>query len=178
MRKLVGKYQSTIHGNYSRMSLRYGILIGIIMIVVLMIRYLSAYKPSSPMTLWDNITLLITMAICVYHYRSSLENKKITFKEGWLVGFYSGCVAAILFGVFLYLYSNSIDTEMSLRCANVLRRIQDYASYTEEQFAEMTKPSVLAVQSMIYNAIMAVLWAFLVAIILKNEDAKQIIKEK
>ena len=67
---------------------------------------------------------------------------------------------------------------MSLRCANVLRRIQDYASYTEEQFAEMTKPSVLAVQSMIYNAIMAVLWAFLVAIILKNEDAKQIIKEK
>ncbi len=178
MRKLIRRYESVMHGNYHRMSLRYGLVIGAIMILSLLLRYLMIYKPSSPMTIWDNIAMLVLMACCVFHYRSSLENKKITFKESWLVGFYSGCVAAVLFGVFMYIYAANIDSEMSLRCANNLREIEEYQQYTPEDFAQMTRPSVIAFQYVIYNIIMAILWAFVIGILLKNEDSQPRIKEK
>ncbi|MGP1515208.1 MAG: DUF4199 domain-containing protein [Bacteroidales bacterium] len=178
MKNLFVKYHSAMHGNYSKKSLHYGILMGIVMIVVLLIRYLMSYKPSSPITLFDNIVLLILMALSVYRYRSILSDKKITFKEAWLLAFYAGGIASILFGVFMYLYSNYIDTEMGLRCANLLKRMPEYSSYTKEQFEQMTKPSYIAIQSIIYNIIMAVLWAFIIGIIFRNEMATKIIKKE
>lgn len=178
MRRILRRYKSVMHGNYFKMSLLYGIVMGVAMILILLLRYLCGSKPSSPISLWDNISMLVLMAICVLHYRSILEDKKMTFKEGWLVGFYSGCIAAILFGMFMYLYSNGIDKEMTLRCANILRQIPEYASYTNDQIAQMSKPSTIALYSIIYNIVMAILWAFLVGIILKNENAKQLIKTK
>jgi len=178
MSRILKRYKSVMHGNYFKMSLLYGIVIAVVMIVILLLRYLSGNKPSSPMSLWDNISMLVLMVICVFHYRSILEDKKMTFKEGWLVGFYSACVGSILFGMFLYLYSNNIDLQMSLRCANVLRQVPEYSSYTDNQFAQMTKPSTIALHSIIYNIIMSILWAFLIGIVLKNEKAKQLEKSK
>lgn len=165
-----------MHGNYRKESLRYGLFVGVMLIIVLLLRYLLGYKPSSPTTIADNITLLVMLVTSLLMYRNKLEDKKITFKEGFLLAFYSGIIGSILYGIFMYLYVNAIDTEMSLRCANTLRQIPDYADYSPQQFATMTKASTIALQSIIYNIVMSILWAFVAGLILRTEKSNIVSK--
>ena len=176
MKKILRKYSSVMYGNYKKASLKYGLLTGGVLIIVLLLRYLIEAKPNSPTSLADNITLLIMFVLCLYLYKNKLPDKKITLKEGFLLTFYTGIIASILYGMFMYLYVSSIDTQMTLRCANTLRQIPEYANYTTEQFGSMTKASVIAFQSIIYNVVMSVLWALITSLILRNEKADVVTK--
>ncbi len=171
MKRIIRKYSSQIHGPYLAQSLKYGLIMGALLCVGLLIRFMIVSPPSSPISLTDNIIMLVSMGVMVYWYRSCLPQKQITFKEAWLTGFFSGSVASIIFGIYLYVYVVWIDKDMPIRCIRVLKNVEQYKDYTYQQFQAMTTPSTIALQSIIYNIVMAIIWAFCVAIIFRNEKA-------
>ena len=176
MKRILRKYNSVIYGNYKKKSLRYGLALGVALCLFALLKYLLNYLPSSPVTMSDNIALLLFTVVIVYLYRAGLPQGKMTLKEGFLIGFYSAVIGAVIYGMFMYSYSAAIDTQMPLRCGQTLSKIPEYAEYTPQQFAAMTKPSAIALQSIIYNVIMAVLWSLLVAVFLRTEKAETVNK--
>lgn len=170
--KFLHTYNSTIHGPYKRMSIRYGLLLGAIMCLTLIVRYLINSPANSPLSLVDNIIMLIVMSFSLYIYRRTLDNGLISFKESYLFSLFSGIIGSIIYGFFTYCYITYIDTQMPMRCQEVLKQVEDYKEYTAEQFTQMTKPSFIALQAIIYNIIMSVLWSFVVSILLKTEKSK------
>lgn len=161
-----------MHGPYGKMSVIYGIIMGIVMSLFSLIRYLLGYPTTSPLSLLDNIAMLVVMLCVVYLYRSSLQDKKITFKEAWLLAFYSALIGSVLYGIFMYLYSSYIDKQMIEHCIEHLRKVPEYKNYTIEQFKQMARPSAISLQSIIYNIVMAIIWAFVCAVLLKNEKSE------
>ena len=170
--KYIHKYKSNIHGNYFRKSLLYGVVTAIGMSAVLMIRYLLGGVINSPLSYIDSAVMLVFVSVSVYVYRLQLKDRTITFKEGWLTGFVTGGVASVLYGMFLYCYVSYIDTQMPERCADNLRQVPDYADMTLQQLSEMARPSFIVVQSIIYNVVVSVLWAFIAALLFRNEKAE------
>lgn len=171
MKKIISKYSSEIHGPYLTKSLKYGLIIGALLCIGLLIRFMIMKPPSSPISLTDNIIMLLSMGCMVFWYRNTLPEKKITFKEAWLTGFFSGSIASLLFGIYMYIYIIWIDANMPDRCIKVLKNVEQYKDYTYQQFQAMTTPSTIALQAIIYNVIMAIIWAFCVAIVVRNEKA-------
>ena len=173
MKKIIRQYSSEIHGNYFQMSIRYGMVIGALMSLGLLVRFIISKPASSPISYVDNVIMLVFMAFVVYLYRNSLENKKITFKEAWLVGFFSAFVASVIYGMFMYIYNVWIDTDMSARCMNGLQNLDRCKGYTIDQIKAMAGVSQMCVYSIIYNIIVGILWAFCVGIIFRNEKAQR-----
>ncbi|MBQ7985201.1 MAG: DUF4199 domain-containing protein [Bacteroidales bacterium] len=171
MKKIVRKYESVMHGPYQKMSVKYGIATGVIMSLVLLIRFIVKMPADSPLSMVDNIALLACMIAAGVHYKTKLEDNKITFKELFLLTFYSACIASVVYGVFMYFYARSIDTQMSVRCMQKLMNIPEYSSYTKEQFESMSGYSALALQAVVFNIVMGILWAFVSGIILRNEKS-------
>ena len=174
---LIRRYESKMHGDYKRAILRYGFFGGLIFCVVLLLRWLLVLPPSQPMSYVENVLQLVLLFVFVYLYKRRLPDRRINFKESYVVALGTAVVSAVIYGMFMYVYASYIDTQMQERCFE-FQRMMNQGQYTEEQLKDLTKPSYIAFSAVLLNSVMAVLWAMIVAIFLRNERAIVVQKQK
>jgi len=167
-----------MHGNYGISLLRYGVIAGLILCFAVLIRKWLILPLNQPVSYVENFTLLLIMFICLWHYRSGLDKKQITFKEGYIVCLGLGVVASVIYGMFIYLYALRIDTEIITRSFEMQRNLEQNKILTDEQIRAMVKPQSLAMSAILLSAVLSLLWAMIVALILRTEKAEVRIKTK
>lgn len=168
---LIRRYSSRMHGNYKKAMLLYGLFIGLIFSFVLLFRWLIVMPVSQPMGYVENIMQLVLLFIFVYLYKKQLPDQRINFKEAYVVALGSAIVGSIIYGGFMYLYAANIDPEMTQRCYEIQVNADTNKEFTEAQLREMVKPSWIAGSTIMLNSVMAIMWAMIVAIFLRNERA-------
>ena len=113
MAKIFRRYKSTIYGNYRKAYLTDGLLTGIAMSLVLLLRDCMGDIPMrQPENFVTELVLAIGIFLFGYLYRKELPRGKVTFKELMLLGLGIGVVSAIAFGLWVWLYCGVIDTNM------------------------------------------------------------------
>ena len=152
--RLIRRYSSQMHGNYKKAILRYGVYVGLIFSFVLIFRLLLVLPVSQPMSYVENILQLVLLFVFVYLYKRQLPERRINFKEAYTVALGSAVVGSVIYGMVLYLYVLYINGEFS-----------------SEELQNMVKPSYIAGSAIILNSVMAIMWAMVVAIFLRNERA-------
>jgi signal transduction histidine kinase len=161
-----------MHGNYWRALLKYGLWTGLLLSFVVLFRYWLILPLSQPVSYAENIAMLAFMFLFVWLYRKGLEKQKISFKEGYIVAFGLGIVASIIYGMFLFVYSYRIDPAMQERCFEVQRNLPNNINLSDGQVRFMTKPSYIAFAGILLSSVLSIIWAMVVAIILRNEKAE------
>lgn len=167
-----------MHGNYFKGLLLYGFFMGIALSLVVLFRSWLTMPLSQPVSYAENIALLVFMFIAVYLYKNNLEEKKITFKESYIVAFGSAVVASIIYGFFLYLYAKYIDLSFQERCFSLQRAIEANSQFTDSQIRQMSQPSYIAFSAIMLSSVMSILWAMVVGILLRNEKGTVVTKVK
>lgn len=169
--RLIRRYSSQMHGNYKKAILRYGVYVGLIFSFVLIFRLLLVLPVSQPMSYVENILQLVLLFVFVYLYKRQLPERRINFKEAYTVALGSAVVGSVIYGMVLYLYVLYIDPEMQTRCLEIQQRANVNGEFSHEELQNMVKPSYIAGSAIILNSVMAIMWAMVVAIFLRNERA-------
>lgn len=177
MNAIIRRYRSVIHGNYRWAALKYGIVMGVALSVFLVFRFLLGHPSNAPISSDENwvvfVALLVMSLVLVFHYRRHLTEKKITFKESFLVTFDSCVIACIVYAAFMYIYALYIDNGMNSfqdRTLDVMTRA----------LAKRENPNQIQLPDMVYlvfwgmmvNIIMSILIAFITGIVCRNEKGE------
>ena len=174
MVKLIGRYKSTIYGNYRVTGLFYGLIAGVILSLYVLLLWVFG----SPMRAAETYATDILLTICVfymcYRYRERLPEKRVFFKELMLLGLWIGVVAAIVYGLWLWLYGSVIDTEFVDRCIEGRLSVMDLEdeSFETHEAIRLTKAYTAGDWGFIggfRTAVMSILMAFMAAIVFKTE---------
>ncbi len=177
MNAIIKRYRSVIHGNYRCASIKYGIVMGVGLSCCLVLRYILGHPSNAPISGDENwvvfIALLIMSLVLVFHYRRHLADKKISFKEGFLLTLYSCIVACVIYAVFMYFYAifidNGIDSFQDRTIDTMTRAVANGNSTNNIHLPEMI---YLVFWGMMANMIMSILVAFITGIICRNERAE------
>lgn len=168
---LIRRYSSVMHGNYRTACLKYGLYMGLAFSFVLFFRWLIVLPASQPMGIVENVLQFGLMLAFVAMYRGSLCEKKITFKEAYIVGLGSAVVGAIIYGLFMYMYIMYMDPDMQTRCLEIQKAADTKGEFSPKQLAQLVRPSYIAFSSILLNSVMAVIWSLVAALVLSNEKA-------
>ncbi|MBR1768921.1 MAG: DUF4199 domain-containing protein [Bacteroidales bacterium] len=181
MNSFVRQYQSTMHGNYLWASVKYGILMAIGLSASLTLRYILGHPANAPVAYDETwvvfIALIVMSLVLVFHYRRHLREKKISFKEGFLLTFYSSLIACAIYAGFMYFYSVYIDKGIESfqdRTIDVMTRSLAECEGKEIKDIHLPEMPYLVLYGMILNMIMSILVSFLTGIICRNERSKPI----
>ncbi len=113
MARFIRRYNSTIYGNYRKSYLVDGTLIGGVMAVVMLLRDLLSDMPiSSPENYTTQLVLLVGIFWASYQYRKQLPEQKVTLKELMLLGMGIGLVSGVVYGLWVWLYSGVLNTDL------------------------------------------------------------------
>jgi hypothetical protein len=182
--KILRRYQSEIYGNYRIAYLRDGLITGAVMglaVLFCKVIYYPIYAPENYVT--DAVLLVFTL-VFAYKYRNSLPEKKVTFKELILFGLGLGIVAAVVYGLYLFLYGGVIDKGFAARCLEHFIYGEQNGSGTEEEknatiaVMQSYKLHTWAFIGMFRTAVMSIMTSFVAALIFRTEKAKTIEREK
>lgn len=172
---LLHRYQSIIHGNLKKAIPIYGVITAVALILSVILRYLLTYPIETPVSWTDNVVMAICMIGFTLIYRSRLPEKRITFKEIFLLTVGIGCVAAIFYGLYLWHYSAQFDTEFPQRYleAESAKYNADEPGYNSaiEQLKYMARPKYLALMGAVYTVVTSFIIGFFVALVLKTEKS-------
>ncbi|MFA6806658.1 MAG: DUF4199 domain-containing protein [Bacteroidales bacterium] len=174
---LIKKYKSKIYGNYWLGIIKFGFLTGFGLFLVLLFRHWLKMPITQPVGFVENFALLILMFIGVYWYKIGLDEGRITFKECYIVGFGSGIVGSILYGISLYVYALYLDSGLQDRCFEVQRSIEANSNLSNEQIMSMATPSAIAISGILLSSVMALIWALVVGIFIRNEKGDIVSKK-
>ena len=119
MTKIFRRYNSTIYGNYKKYALVYGLAIGCAQFVVVAFwNLLSSTWLPSPENYVTEVVLLAGIFGFSYLYRRNLkarpgqEGAGVTLKELLLLGLGMGCVGAVVYGLWMWLYCGRLMPNM------------------------------------------------------------------
>ena len=178
MTRIFRRYKSTIYGNYRKAYIIAGVLTGVAMAIVLLLRdWLSVFPMSSPENYVTEIVLALGIFLTCIIYRNGLPDKKVTLKELLLLGLGIGVVSAIVYGLWLWLNLSVFAPELV-----------EY--YNDERIsmmdpAEASAAAKLAVEQVrrytagnwafiggFRSAVMSIIITFFAAIILRTEKGE------
>ena len=184
MAKIFRQYESEIYGNYRKSYLIGGVLTGVAMSVISLIRdWLSVFPMSSPANLVTEIVLAVCICLSCYLYRCDLPYEKVSFKELMLLGLGIGVVSAIVYGVWVWLFCHQIapsmvdyynekriammePAETSAAAKEAVERVSHYTAVT------------WAFIGCFRSAVASIIIAFFAALIFRTEKGKVKIKNK
>lgn len=182
--KLIRRYQSDIYGKYRISALRDGALTGLFIGAVVLFSKFIYYPIYAPENYLTDIALLVATLFFAYRYRSRLPEKRIFFKELMLYGLLLGLVAAVVYGLFLIFYGGVVDKDFAGRCLEHFIAGEQRGSATDSE-----KASTIAVMrtyrlhtwafiGAFRTAVMAIMTAFVSALIFRTEKNIPVVKEK
>lgn len=166
-----------MHGNYWRAMFRYGLVCGVVVSFVVLLRYWLILPLDKPTDYVQEAALLVCLFVAVWVYKKNLEDKKITLKEAYIVALGCGVVAAIVYGMFLLLYSRYIDSAMSERYYVIQRALAQNKNMADAYLREYTSPPYLAFVGLLFMSMVTVIEALVVSVIMRSERAIVYTKE-
>ena len=159
-------------GSYFSGIIKYGLLIGLGLSLFVLIRFVFNKSISSVMSYWEILSLMLLLFLGVWLYRKGLKEKQLSFKESYFVAFGSGIVGSIIYGMFIFVYANYIDSEFQGRCYDVQRAVETNSNLTNQQIEAMVKPSSIAASSMLIVSLISLLSGLIIAFLLMNKKRK------
>ncbi|MCR4827861.1 MAG: DUF4199 domain-containing protein [Bacteroidales bacterium] len=180
--RLLRRYQSDIYGDYRKAGLRYGLLSGLIMAAFVSLLFFLGYPLQAPVNYATDITLFACSLFFAYRYRASLPDARVFFKELMLLGLVIGIVAAIVYGLFLFVYGTVVDSSFLSRCIDRLVANEQNGTASPQQIEQtvaVMRSYTLATLSLIAafrTSVMAILTAFCAALLFRTE--KNIVRDK
>lgn len=97
------RYHSTIHGNYRRAYLLGGAVTGLVLAAYMFSRWMMGRPVESPLSYVSDAILLVLLFLEAAYYRRSLPDGRVTLKELMLFGMGVAAVAAVVYGLLLWL---------------------------------------------------------------------------
>ena len=172
---LLHRYKSTIYGNYKKFIIIFGLFTALALILSVLTRYAFFEPISTPVSWTDNIVLSICLIAFTIAYRCTLPEKKITFKEIFILTVGLSFVAAVLYGLYLWFYGTHTDIEFAQRFADseTAKHSPEEQDYNDalEQIKIMATPKYLAFMGFVYTVVTSFIVGFFVAIIFKTEKS-------
>ena len=169
MGKIIRRYKSEIHGNYRVAYLKWGLLTGLVLSLYLLVRHWSGAPCSTPADLGKDGLLVVGIAVAMYFYRRSLQDGKVTMKELLLMGLGAGLVAAVVYGLFVWLYCGVMYPEMTGVYAERFKT-EDSAA---EGYVAALNPGMWALMFGFVNTFLtSIIVAFFGALVFRTEKAE------
>ncbi len=169
MAKILRRYRSEIHGNYRVASLKYGLLTGVLLALYLFVRHLIGMPTALPFDYGNDIVLIVSILLVSCLYRRSLSGGLVTIKELLLLGLGTGVVAAVVYGLSVWLYCGVVYPDMTAAYADRFRT----PDTTAEQYAAARNPFWWALfYGFLKTAVTSVIVAFFSAIVFKTEKGE------
>lgn len=181
---LIKRYESEIYGNYKKGWLLYGLYTGLIMSFSVLLRYFLTYPMDTPSTWIDNIVLFLCMFIFTYLYRKKLYMGNIFFKEVYILNLGIGVVAGVIYGLFIWYYGTSVDTELVQRYVENQEYIyinnwegtdEDMKARIDE-IKSMASVQYLSIMGGILTMVTSLMIAFIVGLLLRTQ--KNVVRQK
>ena len=164
---LFHRYHSTLHGNYRRAALRYGLLTGSVMAAVMLLRVLLGNGVSSPGGGWLDVLLIAAVILLTAHYRQQLPDRKITLKEAMLVGVLTSLMAAAVYALLLLAIEEIIPSQIVQFTRTMAGQTITTADPQLHYWALLW-----AIIALGQTALLGSFAAFLAAVVLKNEKSE------
>ncbi|MBR4803035.1 MAG: DUF4199 domain-containing protein [Bacteroidales bacterium] len=170
---LLHRYQSTMHGNYRKFILIFGPVAAVALILSVLARLYFFDPIETPVSWTDNVVLAICLIAFTLVYRATLPEKKITFKEIFILTVGLSCVAAVLYALYLWHYGLHTDPDFPQRfldseMAKHKPGEQGYEAAVE-QVKYMANPKYLAFMGGVYTVVTAFILGFFVALLFRTE---------
>lgn len=177
MNAIIRRYSSVMHGNYRWAGVKYGVVMAAGLCFSLFLRYILGHPANAPIAKDETwvvfIGLILMSLVLVFHYRRNLTEKKISFKEGFLVSFYACLVACVIYAVFMYGYTLYIDNSaldsFHDRTIDVMTRTIAASEHRDIDSVVLPEMPYLVMWGMVLNMVMSILVAFITGIICRNE---------
>ena len=138
-------------------------------------RYYLFDPIATPVSWTDNVVLAICLVAFTLLYRTTLPEKKVTFKEIFLLTVGLSCVAAVLYALYLWFYGTHTDTEFVQRFtkSELAKHSPEEPGYDAavEQIKVMATPKYLAFMGFVYTVVTSFILGFFVALLFKTEKS-------
>ena len=184
MARFFRRYKSTIYGNYRKAYLIDGMLTGVAMSVIAVVRDWLAAKPmATPENYITELVLLVGVFCATYHYRKQLPGEKVTFKELMLLGLGIGVVSAVVYGLWVWLRCGIFNTGLVGYYNKSRIEVMSPAEKSEaaKVAIEMVKKYTAGDWAFIAgfrSAVMSIIISFFAALILRTEKGEVRVKTK
>ena len=109
--KFFKRYRSEIHGNYRKAYLRCGPIVGVLLMLYIVVRYLMGMPAESPEAYMSDGIMLVGVFLFTLLYRNALEEKKASLKELMLFGVGTAVVASVLYGLFVWAFCCAVPEQ-------------------------------------------------------------------
>ncbi|MDY5968602.1 MAG: DUF4199 domain-containing protein [Bacteroidales bacterium] len=156
-----------------------GVWTGLVLALYLVARWLLNKPVDAPQGFGSDIAVLAAMLFFSVRYRRTLPEKKVTLKELMQHNIWTGFVAALLFGISLWLYGTSVDGDLLNRCvARMIEFEQQDGNDRAETIATLEAYTLFTISwiGAFRTFVMSILWAFIAALLFQTEKAP--VKEK
>lgn len=159
--------KSTSNGNS---TLKYGLLLGVILSLVLFFRYLLNLAPNAPISRTETlVALFVILVLDIVYVCLNQKGRKVTFSKILLRCWWISTIASVLYGVFLYVYACYIDNDTPSyieRCTNTM--LNSLTQNGQEVSGIDSIPmSYMVMYSIMSNVIVGFVASLLTCIILK-----------
>lgn len=183
MTKIFRRYNSTIYGNYKKYALVYGLAIGCAQFVVVAFwNMVSSTWLPSPENYVTEVVLLAGIFGFTYLYRRNLkaqaghEGSGVTLKELLLLGLGMGCVGAVVYGLWMWLYCGTLMPTMVEHFNEQRIVVMPEAETGEDARKAIELVSQYTAGDWAFiggfrTAVMSVMFAFFAALIFRTEYA-------
>ena len=160
-------------------AITYGIYLGVALIILSLLFYVSDLYTSSWTSYIIYAVLLGGIVISAITYRDKHLSGYISYKESFLVGFYTALFAAILTAIYTGIFMSFAGEEYK---AIILQKaeesmIEDYPEMTDEQIdlamswtEKMTNPVWLTTIAFISTVFFGAVFSLIVSIFIKKEN--------
>ena len=152
------------------------------MILSVLIRYALTYPIESSFSWTDDVIILICLVGFTLVYRSTLPEKRISFKEIYVLNLGIGFISAIIFGLFIWYYASMVDISFPDRYyASMMEQAETSElpiDAYEAQTKNMSTPGNLAMQGGVLTFVNVLVLGFFIAIFLKTEKQNLYQKNK
>lgn len=170
--KIFHRYKSQIHGNYRQAYLKCGLLVGLLLAAYLLVRLLMGNPVPTATGYVSDAILLVAIFLLLAYYRNSLPDKKITLKEAMLFGIGTASLAAVVYGLSVWLIGLSSPQQVVIFTQNMMDKeivpqdpqINYWAAWW-------------AIVAAVEMAILGGFGAFVAAIVFRNERG-EVVKSK
>lgn len=169
MAKIFRRYKSEIHGNYRVAYLKWGLLTGLLLGLYLFVRHFVGVPMKLPFDYGNDAVLIVAILFFTYFYRKRLPDGLVSLKELLLLGLGIGIVAAVVYGLSVWLYCGVLFPDMTAVYAAQFKTEET----TPEQYAAALNPVWWAfLYGFLKTAITSIIVVFFAAIIFRTEKGE------
>lgn len=155
-------------GGFGGMVLRYGILIGVILSVVLVIRWSVSMPAAAPMGFAECGVLFAVLLLGLWRFKGSVHGGEAGFGRRFSFVWMTAIVGLMVYSAFMYIYIIGIDAEMQQRCLDLQRRQVANGGLSEEKLMETVRPSYIAFSALLIGSVFSAVWAAVLAFLFRK----------